>query len=165
MGRMKQIRQEAPLLLEATKKALVFVRSLDAEDMGTREPDRQAVMQILAEAINTAEPPTFDPSKTTLRLVMTHPSYRALHHLLQADAWENDEGHLVLRAVDEGFRETKQRVYVTLSINPRVLKRLHFLLTHKAPSDQKKSFGRLAEQIEEDGLGKNPMEILGSMGL
>jgi len=163
MGQMRQIRQEAPLLLEATKTALRFLRGQDPFPLASDESERQKVMEVLCNAIERAEPTTFDDSISSLRLTMTHPSWNALLKIMGALTTEEDR--LVHVALVEGFRETKQRVYVSLSINPRILRRLKFVLTHMAPSSQGNAFARLAEQIKEDGLSKNPMEILGQMGL
>jgi type I site-specific restriction endonuclease len=165
MSRMKQIRQQAPVLLSATKDALRFLRSLDPHELPEEEDKRQAVMRTLAEAINTAEPPAFDERDTTVRLTMTPPSWRELSKILADRATRNKDDKMVYDAAHEGLRETKQRAYVTLAINPVILRRLHFILKHTAPANQEKSFERMAKQIEEDGLSKNPMEILAKMAL
>jgi len=163
MGQMRQIRQEALGLLEATKTALIFLRGQDPLPLASDESERQEVMAVLRAAIEKAEPHTFDESLSSIRLTMTHPSWRELLKIF--DDLTSVEDRLVRNALVEGFRETKQRVYTTLSINPRILRRLKFIFLHMAPSNQDKAFKRLADQIAEDGLSKNPMEILGQMGL
>ena len=76
MGQMRQIRQEALGLLEATKTALIFLRGQDPLPLASDESERQEVMAVLRAAIEKAEPHTFDESLSSIRLTMTHPSWR-----------------------------------------------------------------------------------------
>lgn len=165
MSRMRTIRDNAPALLTATKEALKHLLRQEPHDLDSDESCRQKVMAHLREAIETAEPSSFDESSSSVRLTMTTPTYKFLHKILHARARSNQDDKLVLEAVLEGMRETKQRVYVTLGINPRVLRRLAFVLKHTASAKQDKPFKRMAKQIEEDGLTKNPMEILAQQSL
>ena len=165
MSRMRQIRKEAPALLEATKVAMRYLLRQDPHPLASEEQKRLDVMAVLKKAIDAAEPPTFDERDTQIRLVMTPKTWEVLNKILVERAERNKDDKLVLEAVLEGIRETKQRVYATLAINPVVLRRLHFVLNHTATSDTDKPFKRMAAEIERDGLSKNPMEILAKMGL
>lgn len=165
MSRMRTIRDNAPALLTATKEALRHFLRQEPHELDSDESRRQEIMAHLREAIETAEPPSFDESSSSVRLTMTTPTYKFLHETLRARARSNRDDRLVLEAILEGVRATKQRVYVTLGINPRVLRRLVFVLKHTASAKQDKPFKRMAKQIEEDGLTKNPMEILARQGL
>lgn len=159
------MRKHAPELLHASREALRHLFRQDPCELDEDEVERQRVMAVLREAIEAADPTDFDESEVTVRLTMTHLSWLALRELLEDAAKKNDDDRLVLDACLEGHRETKQRVYVVLPINPLVLRRLKYLLEHKAPSAQAKAFGRMAKQIEEDGLSQNPMEVIARMAL
>jgi len=165
MSRMRIIRANAPELLLASKEALKHLIRQEIHPLADEEAKRQEVMRTLREAIDAAEPVHFDETCSSVRLQMTTATWDSLHHVLRASAAVNKDDKLVLDAVEEGYRYTKQRIYVTLGISPRILRRLVFTLNHKPPTAQVKPFGRLAKQIEKDGLTKNPMEILGEMGL
>jgi len=162
---MRTIRAHAPTLLAATKEALRHLMRQDPHPLSEDEETRQEIMALLRVAIETAEPPLFDESISSVRLQMTTATWKSLHSILCKRAKSNKDDALVLGAVEEGIRETKQRIYVTLGINPRVLRRLAFVLKHTGTSKQDKPFKRLADQIEKDGLTKNPMEILARMSL
>jgi hypothetical protein len=162
---MRTIRSNAPKLLEASKGALRYLIRQDPEPLPEQEQKRREIMALLREAVDAAEPPEFDEALTSVRLQMTTATWDALHHVLRTQAVSNRDDKLVLGAVEEGMRKTKQRIYVTLAINPKILRRLVFTLRHKPTTAQTKPFTRLAKQIEKDGLTKNPMEILGQMGL
>jgi len=165
MSRMRIVRQQAPVLLEAAKEALRHLLRQDPYPMAVEEEKRQAVMAVLRKAIDAADPPTFDERETSIRLVMTPATWHALDKILETRASLNKDDKLVYDAVHEEVRKTKQRIYVTLAINHLILRRLCFVLKHAPPADQDRSFKRLAEEIEKDGLTKNPMEILAQMGL
>lgn len=165
MSRMRQIRKEAPLLLEATKEAMRYLLRQDPHPLESEERKRLEVMAVLKKAIDAAEPPAFDERDTQIRLVMTPSTWATLKKILTERASRNKDDKLVLDAVLEGLRETKQRVYAALAINPVVLRRLHFILSHTSNSTTEKPFKRMAAEIERDGLSKNPMEILAKMGL
>lgn len=165
MSRMRQIRKEAPLLLEATKDALRFVRSLDAHELPEEEAKRQQVMATLAKAIEKAEPLTFDERDTSVRLVMSPACYAYLVKTLKERASREKDYCDVVTAVEENTRHTKQRVYLTLAINPVILRHLKFVLDHTKTTLFDRPFTRMSKQIKEEGLTKNPMEILAKMGL
>ena len=165
MTRMRTIRANAPMLLDATKTALKHLLRQDPCELVEDEQERQKVMAVLRTAIEEAEPPKFDESDSSVRLQMTTATWKALHSVLRKAAQHNRDDNLVLSAVEEGLRETKQRIYVTLGISPRILRRLVFNLKHRAPTKQDKAFKRMAVQIEKDGLTKNPMEILARTAL
>jgi hypothetical protein len=165
MSRMRTIRDNAPALLDATKVALKHLLRQEPHELDVVESRRQEVMFLLREAIESAEPPVFDEASSSVRLTMTAATYKFLHKILSERAIRNRDDKLVLEALLEGVRETKQRIYVTLGINPRVLRRLAFVLKHTASPKQDKPFKRMAKQIEEDGLTKNPMEILARQSL
>ncbi len=164
MSRMKQIRQEAPLLLDACKKALIFLRGLEPFEFPITEAKRQATMQMLGDAINTAEPPLFDERLAQIRLTMTHPSWSHLAACLEKRAEVADVEDL-LRACRDGHRKTKQRVYLTLPLNPMILKKLLFVLEHMSAGRHREPFARMAAEIKEEGFARNPMEILALAGL
>ena len=165
MSRMRTIRENAPALLGATKVALKHLLRQETCELASDEAQRQGVMARLRAAIDAAEPSSFDESSSSVRLTMTAATYKFLLRALKDRARSNRDDKLVLEAVLEGVRETKQRIYVTLGINHRVLRRLAFVLKHTASPKQDKPFKRMAEQIEKDGLTKNPMEILAHQGL
>jgi len=165
MSRMRTLRKQAPVLLEATKEALRYLLRQDPHTLESEEKKRQDLMAVLKQAIDAAEPPVFDERETSMRLVMTPASWRALDKILTERADRNRDDKMVYDAVHEGLKESKQRIYVTLPINHVVLRRLKFILSHTSTSDQEKSFKRMAAEIEKDGLSKNPMEILAQMGL
>lgn len=165
MSRMRTIRSNAPALLDASKEALRHLLRQDPHELESEEATRQNVMFVLRTAIDAAEPSDFDESISSVRLQMTSATWRGLHATIRERARYSADDKLVLQAVEEGMRETKQRIYVTMGINHRVLRRLVFLLTHTATPTQEKPFKRLAKQIKAEGLTKNPMEILGHMSL
>jgi len=165
LGRLATIRKHAPLLLEASKEALRLLVDQDPHPVDSEEAKRQKVLTQLREAINAADPPNFDERNYTVRLVMTHGTWKALHDILVKRAKSNRDDEPVLEAAEEGVRFTKQRVYVTLDLDHSVLRRLQFVLRHSKTTAQEKSFQRLAKQIGEEGLSKNPMELLAEQGL
>jgi hypothetical protein len=165
MSRMRTIRANAPALLCATKEALKHLLRQEPHELKSEEQQRQAVMSSLRDAIDAAEPSQFDEISSSVRLTMTAATWGFLHKTLKDRARSNRDDKLVLEAALEGLRETKQRIYLTLGINHRVLRRLAFVLKHTASPKQDKPFKRMAEQIEKDGLTKNPMEILAHQGL
>jgi hypothetical protein len=165
MSRMRIIRANAPKLLDATKTALKHLLRQDPHPLAQEEEKRQRVMAELRMAIEAAEPPKFDEAISSIRLQMTGPTWKKLSDILQKRACQNADDRAVLEAVEEGFRETKQRVYITLALNHVILRRLCFVLEHTKSASHDKPFRRLAVQIKEEGLTKNPMEILAEMGL
>jgi len=162
---MRQIRQEAPALLEATKESLRYLLRQDPHPLAVDEQARQELMVHLREAIDAAEPPTFDERDTTVRLVMTPPTWKILSGVLKGRAPLNKDNRRLFDVVHGSVRETKQRVYLTLDIHHETLRQLNRVLKHCPPSGWEKPFKRMAEQIEEEGLTKNPMEIIAKMGL
>jgi hypothetical protein len=162
---MRKVRASAPQLLEATKASLRYLLRQDPHTLADEEAKRQKLMAILRDAIEAADPPKFDEARTSVKLQMTHGTWACLREVLEKRANENRDDKVVLGAVMESFRETKQRVFLVLGINHAVLRRLAFVLRHTARPSQDKPFKRLADEIEERGLTKNPMEILAEMGL
>lgn len=165
MGRKLQIRKNAILLLDACKESLRYLRRQDPHPIEDEENQRQKLMALLGGAIEKAEPDSFDERDTSIRLVMTPKTWGVLERILVERSSRNSDDRLVYESVLEGYRETKQRIYLTLGINPVVLRRLQFILSHTSTVDQKKPFRRMAREIKEKGLSKNPMEILAEMGL
>lgn len=154
MANVRNLRREASALLRAAKKAFRFLR----DHPSGSDMERGALLKELKETIDRADPPSFDVDDASVLLTMTNPTADAL---LKAAA---DDPELV-EALRDGLKCTKQRAYVRLDLNHVLLRRLHFVLQCKAPQPQASSFKRLAVEVERDGLKKNPMEILGRMGL
>jgi len=165
MSRMRKIRRHAPALLEAAKESLRYFLRGEPLAIAEEEAKRQKLIAHLRRVIEEAEPADFDENLSSLKLVMTHPTAKVLLAELENRAGSNHQDRLVLESVQEGLRSTKQRMYMTLTINHAVLRRLvHVLNTTSAPA-QDKVFKRLAVQIEEEGLSKNPMEVLAKSAL
>jgi hypothetical protein len=162
---MRQVRQQAPVLLEATKEALRYLLRQDPHPLDVDEQARQKVMACLRVAIDAAEPPIFDERDTTVCLVMTPPTWKVLSGVLKGRAPLNRDNRRLFELVHESVRETKQRVYLTLGIHHETLRQLRLVLKHCQPTGWEKPFKRMAKQVEEDGLSKNPMEIIAKMGL
>ena len=165
MSRMRQIRKEAPALLEATKAALRYLRAQDAHSDSSAEAERQKIMEVLVDAIDLADPALFDESLTSVKLVMGPPTWEFLEDKLRELGKCGEFDAELYEMAKRGVRATKQRIYLTLPINHRYLRRLQFILRHMKSAEFEKPFGRIAKQIEEEGLSKNPMEILAQQGL
>ena len=114
-------------------------------------------MSALRKAIDLAEPPKDIPK---VSCVVTPRSYEVLTEIVAKEKDENLSFFL-----EDSARITKQRIYLDFAINHGMLRKLRFLLEHKAPHTQRDAFKRVAEQIEEEGLSLNPMEILAESGL
>jgi hypothetical protein len=156
MGKMRTLRNHAPELLEASKEALRYFLRQPPLTVASEEQERRVVMEKLRAVIEAADPPS--DKIASVMLQMTPKSYEVLRGLVATDAD-------LLFYVNEGARVTMQRVYLDLAINHGMLRKLKFALEHKPPSAQRSAFIRLAKQIEEEGLSKNPMEILAETGL
>jgi hypothetical protein len=165
MGTKRELRKHAPELLEASNQALQYLFRQGTLELASEEEERQRVMAVLRDAIELADPPIFDESAASIKLVMTPTSWSVLRKLLEERASLGRDDRVALDACLEGVKESKQRVYLKLSINPLVLRKLKWVLDHQAPSAQDTAFARMSEQIEKDGLSKNPMEILAEQGL
>lgn len=161
MASVRNLRREAPALLKLTKQAFKFIR----DNPSGPDEDRNALLAELREAIDRVEPPVFDERDTSVNLTMTNPTADAIVSILGEWAKHSRDDRVVLEAVNEGLRRTKQRAYLRLDLNHVILQRLHFLLRHNGGREQEKSFKRLSQELEENGLNKNPMEIIGRMGL
>lgn len=129
------------------------------------EVDRQETMDVLRHALDTAEPPSFDPRGIQVRLVMTPTTWKVLDEIIHERATRYEQDADVYKAVHAGLRQTKQRIYVTLGINHLILRRLRFILRQTSTQDQEEPFTRMAKQIKAEGLDKNPMEVLADQGL
>lgn len=114
-------------------------------------------MSALRLAIDLADPPKDIPR---VSCTLTHKSYEVLTTLVAKTADEN-----LIFFLEDSARVTKQRIYLDLALNHGMLRKLKYLLEHKAPSAQRDAFRRVAEQIEEQGLSLNSMEILAESGL
>lgn len=160
MANVRTLRKEASSLLRVAKAALRFIR----DNPTGLDEEREQVLTELRSVIDRADPPSFDEDAATLTLVMTIPTADAIVEILTKRVQEGHDEQDVLSAVKDGMRRTQQRCYLRLDLNHAVLKKLHFLLRHTNKTPQEKSFKRLAEEIEK-GCERNPMEILGRMGL
>jgi hypothetical protein len=160
MANVRNLRREASSLFAATKRAFKFIRD---NPSGAPE-EREAVLQALREVIDRTDPPDFDESLCAINLVMTNPTADAIMEILKGSAAESEEARATYEAMTEGMRRTKQRVYVRLNLDHVTLRHLHYVLRHKPPRAQEAAFERLANSVAI-GLQKNPMEILGQMGL
>jgi hypothetical protein len=166
MGKAQALRKEANALLAVSKDALRFLMRMDAPKSSDALANYTKLMEDLREVIDRADPPRFDDKNlSSFRLVMTNLTADEILHQLKERAVHNEGDGDVLQAVEEGMRRTKQRVYLRLGFNPVILRRLCFVLRHTGESGKDKAFKRLAVQIEEEGLSKNPMEVIAQMGL
>lgn len=161
MAKVRALRKEASALLRAAKKAFKFIR----DNPSGHENERKEVLKLLLEVIDRVDPPVMDERITTVELTMTNGSADCLLDALKDRSTVSEEDEAVLEAVMEGIRRTKQRVYVRLDLNPSILRRLRYVLKHTKTKHSDSAFERLASYIETEGLDKNPMEILGRMGL
>lgn len=161
MATVRTLRREASALLEISKSAFKFIRDNPCGD----EKERERLLHQMRTVLDRADPPTLDEDLITIQLSMTNPTADAILATLEERSETFSEDQPVLEVVREGLRRTKQRAFVRLEINPRILRRLRYVLLHTKLKYQEKSFKRLAKQIEEDLKNKNPMEILGKMAL
>ncbi len=166
MNRAQALRKEARALLSVSKDSLRFLMRMDPPAELDALANYKKLMLELSEVIKRADPPRFDDENvSSFRLVMTHPTADEILHQLRKRSAFNEVDESVLREVEEGMRRTKQRVYLRLGFNPVLLRRLRYVLLHFGSSGRDKAFKRLAEDIEKQGLSKNPMEVLARMGL
>lgn len=161
MSKAKTIKKEARELLRVAKLAFKFIR----DNPSGVESEREELLEDLQAVIDRADPPVFDESMTTVKTVMTHATKDTILEALEERASLSNEDAMTLEAFRKGLRETKQRVYLTLDIDFTVLRKLHYVLRHTKTAYQDKALERLAEEIEKQGFTKNPMRILGEMGL
>jgi hypothetical protein len=161
MANVRNLRREASTLLRLAKRAFKLIRD---NDVGPSE-DRTVLLQEMRECIDRADPPDFDDSASSVNLTMTNATADALVLIMKECAAESEEHNDAYQAVLEGLERTKQRTYLRLDLNHVILKRVHFAVRYKGKRQQEKAFKRLAKEIETLGLNKNPMEILGRMGL
>jgi hypothetical protein len=159
MAKKKRTRLEE--LLRASKKTLRF---LLREDQATRE-EKDEIIDLLNSAIDTAEGPEFAANLATVTLVMTRGTHKALTEALV----DRDDGSMEYGAfvqwVKNGVRITKQRIYTRLDIDHGHLRRLKLLLLTTRTKHSDRAFKRLADQIEREGLSKNPLAVLAELGL
>jgi len=167
MATARTLRKEASALLAGVKSAFKFIR----DNPSGVESEREQLLIDLVALIDRADPPSNNDDLLVVTLVMTNVTATALLDLLKSlspeelrDCEMNDCGE-IFESVSSGLRRTKQRAYLRLDLNPPLLRSLHYVLSHKGKATQEKPFKRLAEAIMDNGLAKNPMEILGRMGL
>lgn len=161
MATVRTLRREASALLEISKSAFKFIRDHPSGD----PKEREKLLARMRAVLDRADPPTVDDDLITIKLSMTNPTADAIIETLEKRSESFSDDAEVLEAVREGLRRTKQRAFVRLEINPKILRRLRYVLLHTNSKYQEKPFKRLAKQIEKDLLNKNPMEILGKMAL
>jgi len=162
MADVRSLRKEASSLLRLAKSAFKFIR----DNPSGPPSEREALLKELREVIDRADPPKFDEDLVTVCVQMTHRTAEAVESVLteRADLSELDRD--VLEACTSGFRRTdKRRAYLRLDLDSRILRRLQYALLHTERPYQDKPFKRLAKEIEDQAAGKNPMVILGQMGL
>jgi hypothetical protein len=153
--------------LDVAKSAFKFIRDNPSGDSSERE---QLLADLIA-VIDRADPPSTNDDLLVMKLIMTNTTATALLDLLkklspeELDDCEFTDVEEILEAVSSGLRRTKQRAYLRLDLNPPLLRTLHYVLSYKGETAQEKSFKRMAKEIMDDGLAKNPMEIIGRMGL
>lgn len=162
MANARTLRKEASALLRAVKTAFKFLRDNPA---GGTEVERAEVLQQLLDVINRADPPTFDERLTTIQLTMTNPTLTAIFKAVEGRKGHTEEDDLVWEAVKSGARRTQKRAYLRLELDHTVLRHLSYVLLHTKTEHQDKAFKRLVVEIEAEALSKNPMDILGRMGL
>jgi len=161
MSKVKTLKKEAPELLRVAKLAFKFIRD---NPVGV-EADRDALLGDLQAVIDRADPPVFDESLTTVKLTMTNATADTILTALAERASLGPDDMRVYEVFQESLRRTKQRAYAVLDLNFAVLRKLHYVLRHTKTTHQDTALQRLADKINEEGLSKNPMHILGEMGL
>jgi hypothetical protein len=166
MSKALALRKEARALLAVAKDALRFLMRQDPPTEATARESYERLMLDLGAVIERADPPSDDfVDLSSFQLVMTNPTTDSLLFHLRERAMCSDSDASVLQAFEEGIRRTKQRVYVRLSYNPALLLRLRYVLLTTTSPKRDKAYKRLAEDIKERGLTKNPMEVIAHMGL
>lgn len=161
MATVRSLRKEASSLLEVAKLSFKFIR----DNPGGDKSEREEVLRRMREVLDRIEPPSLDEDLITVKLSMTNPTADVILETLRERAESFDADLEVLAAVTEGLRRTKQRAFIRLDIDSRILRRLRYVLMHTRSNYQEKPFKRLAKQIEQELNDKNPMEILGKMAL
>jgi hypothetical protein len=156
-----RLRKEARKLFEVSVAAFKFIR----DNPSGHDEEREALLQALREVIDRVDPPIVDESLISIDLPMTNYTLDVLLKVLEDRKGMSDEDGDVFEAVKSGARRTKQRAFVKLDINPAVLRRLRYVLMHTKTEYQDRPFKRLAKLIEEQGMSKNPMEVIARMGL
>jgi len=157
----RPIRKEAVSLLRVSKAAFKFIR----DNPSGPDQERETLLEELRAVIDRADPPVFDEDLVMLVVTMTHKTADAVESVLieRADLSALDQE--VLDAFIRGHARKQKRAYLRLDLDPRILRRLQYALMHSERPYQDRPFKRLAREIEEQAAAKNPMLILGQMGL
>jgi len=159
------LRKSAPKLLNATKTALAYFIATGEPENQLHARRREEVMERLREAIDAAEGDDWDASLASVELVMTPNTYVELQKTIRDRDDGSDEQGRLEEVLVRGARSTKKRVYVWLPIDHALLERFQSILRTTASKTQDKPFKRFVKQVDEDGLSRNPMEVLAQMGL
>jgi hypothetical protein len=158
MAKKKKTRLQA--ILSASKVALRYLLQEDAPSAALLE-----VIEQLNSAIERAEGPEYSENISSVSLVMTHGTAAAFHEALDNRDDGSHEFKQLAAYVRDSERVTKQRVYHRLPIDHAMMRKVKMILLTTTTKHSDKAFKRLADQIEREGLSKNPLEILAELGL
>jgi len=138
------MKKHEAMLLECCKKALSFISSLDLEE---REAEILQLEEYLRDAILKVDPSM--RAKTHFTLTMTPATYDSIIRMVNTYVSKGSEEAEEIRAtIKRGTRITKQRVYITLSYNKRLLTAFYKMFEFSAPPPwQARSFDRIAVEL------------------
>jgi hypothetical protein len=157
MAEKKRNSPAARNLLAASKNALRFLLR--------EEGERDEIVASLNKAIEQVEGEDFVDDLSSVTLVMTKATQKTLMETVDR---RDDGSHRfkgLVSYIEDATRFTKQRVYMKLPIDYGLMRLLKMILLTTTTQRQDAAFKRLAEQIEREGLSKNPLEVLAQVGL
>lgn len=154
-----RVKAAAPELLEAAKAALGLLIA-DSVDVHRRP----AVIRKLQQAIDLAESPSLADA-ATITFVVTDVTARVIDELLRRTDDGSPAAKALRKAVADGTRVTKQRIYIKLDADIPLLKRLKQIFQNADVRASRKALDRLVAQIDQEVLSKSPLQQLADMGL
>ena len=158
MAKKKQTRLQT--LLRASKETLRFLLQDD-----TTQKQRDEVIDMLEDAVKAAEGPEHAENISSVTLTMTHGTATAFSEALDLKNDGSHEFQSLLDYINAATRHTKQRVYLRLPIDHTMMRKVKMVLLTTTTKHSDRAFKRLADQIELEGLNKNPLEVLAELGL
>ena len=147
----QRTRSSAPQLLGAVRAAYTWIA---ADETG--RPGRDALLQLLADALTRCE----DPERCGQFAFITTPTTG--EHLLDYahQRTDNSEVHTrLIEALHAKVRRTKQRTFFTIEMDFTLLRRLRLVLNESFPRGSRRALQRIVEQIDEV-LSKHPLIAL-----
>lgn len=151
--------QKLQRLTDAVRKSLPSL----TEDGALSDERRRFLLETLSSALDAIG----DKFDGTLTFATTHNFFSTLSKILES-ARDSSEDWNVIWAVFRKSRNTKQRVYVMLPADHRLLKKLREVLMAeraKSSAGKMKALTRLIQQIDRDVLSVSPLEFLARTGL